>query len=335
MECSLSEVFLVLESAPTRISQSLLFVLRNTYTNGDVKMDIFFQVVLPIMAVFGAGFVLQRIRVLDVKSLAAASIYIFLPALVFTNLYEASFNQGYTIIVIYAFFLLFTMIFFVKLFARIFKWQESVESGAILTTAFMNGGNYGVPVILFSLGEAAMPYAIFLMVLQTMLMNVFGVYYASRSTSGFLRACKTVLKMPATYAAVLGIGFQAMSINIPESVYSTLTMLSNAAIPLMMVILGMQLASITSLSFNWQVILSAAGTRMILSPLIIFLFICLVPADPIIKSVILIVSAMPSAATTTMYAIEFDSEPDLVSSITLVTTLVSVVTITVLLNVIT
>ncbi|GGJ87226.1 membrane protein [Lentibacillus kapialis] len=298
-------------------------------------MHIFLQVILPIMVVFGAGFVLQRIRALDVKSLAAASIYIFMPALVFTNLYEAHFNQGYTVIVVYAIFLLFSMIFFVKLLARLFKWRASVESGAILATAFMNGGNYGVPVILFSIGEEAMPYAIFLMVLQTMIMNVFGVYYASRSTSGFWRACKTVLKMPATYAAILGIGFQALPISIPESVYSTLTMLSNAAIPLMMVILGMQLASITSLSFNWQVILSTATTRMILSPLLIFLFIWIVPADPVIKSILLIVAAMPSAATTTMYAIEFDAEPDLVSSITLVTTLISVVTVTVLLNVIT
>ncbi|TFJ94246.1 AEC family transporter [Lentibacillus salicampi] len=298
-------------------------------------MALFFQVVLPIVAVFAAGFLLQRIRILDVKSLAAASIFIFMPALVFTTLYEASFNQGYTMIAIFAFLLLVAMILFVKVFARVFKWPESVESGAILSTAFMNGGNYGVPVILFSIGEAAMPYAIFLMVLQTMIMNVFGVYYASRSTSGFWRACKTVLKMPATYAAIIGVGLQALSINIPGSIYSTLTMLSDAAIPLMMVILGMQLASITSLSFNWQVILSAAGARMILSPLLAFLFIWLVPVDPMIGVVLVVVAAMPSAATTTIYAIEFDSEPDLVSSITLVTTLISIVTVTILLNVIT
>ncbi|WP_255488132.1 hypothetical protein [Ornithinibacillus hominis] len=43
---------------------------------------------------------------------------------------------------------------------------------------------------------------------------------------------------------------------------------------------------------------------------------------------------MPSAATTTMYAIQFDTEPELVSSITLVSTLFSIVSITVLLNMI-
>lgn len=297
-------------------------------------MGLFFQVVLPIMAVFGSGFILQRIRILDVKSLATTSIYIFLPTLVFTTLYESSFNQGYTYIIVFAFFLLFMMIVINKILARVFKWNQSVESGSILTTAFMNGGNYGVPVILYSIGEAAMPYAIFFMVLQSLVMNVFGVYYASRSTSGFSRAFKTIFKMPATYAAVLAFLLQAIPWEIPESIYSTLTMVADAAIPLMMVMLGMQLASITSLKFNWQVILSAVGVRMVVSPLLAFLFVWILPIEPVLASVIIIVAAMPSAATTTMYAIEFDSEPDLVSSITLVTTLISIVTVTVLLNVI-
>ncbi len=295
-------------------------------------MHLFVQVVLPIMAVFGAGYVLQRIRILDVKSIAAASIYIFLPALVFTTLYEASFNRGYTVIILFAAVLLVAMIGLVKLFAWVFKWSESVESGSILTTAFMNSGNYGVPVMLFAIGEAAMPYAIFLMVLQSLIMNVFGVYYASRSSSGFYGHALPFSKMPATYAAILAFVFQAFSWDVPETVYSTLSMLGDAAVPLMMVLLGMQLASITSLQFNWQVILTTAGVRMVLSPLIAFLFIWLVPIEPVVGSVLVIAAAMPSAATTTMYAVEFDTEPDLVSSITLVTTLISIVTVTVLLN---
>ncbi|MFC4557624.1 AEC family transporter [Virgibacillus kekensis] len=297
-------------------------------------MVLFFQVILPIIAVFGAGYILQRIRVLDVKSIATASIYIFLPALVFTTLYESTFNQGFTIIIVFAFFLLFMMIVINKALARIFKWNRSVESASILTTAFMNGGNYGVPVMLYSIGNAAMPYAIFFMVLQSLVMNVFGVYYASRSTSGFMKAFVTIFKMPATYAAVLAFVFQAIPWEIPESIYSTLTMVGGAAIPMMMVMLGMQLASITSLNFNWQVISSALGVRMIVSPLLAFLFIWILNVDPIISAVILVVAAMPSAATTTMYAIEFDTEPDLVSSITLVTTLFSIISVTVLLNII-
>lgn len=297
-------------------------------------MGLFFEVVLPIIAVFAAGFLLQRIRVIDVKSVATVSIYIFLPALVFTSLYEAEYDQRFTIIIIFAFFLLAMMIFINKILARIFNWNQSTESATILTTAFMNGGNYGVPVILFSLGDAALPYAIFFMVLQSLVMNSFGVYYASKSTSGIPRAIKTIFKMPATYAAVLAFIFQEIPWEIPTAAYSTLTMVGGAAIPVMMVMLGMQLASITSLKFNWQILTSAVVVRMVISPLLAFLFIIALDVDSLIGSVLLIIAAMPSAATTTMYAIEFDSEPDLVSSITLVTTLLSIVTVTVLLNVI-
>ncbi|HLR08817.1 MAG TPA: AEC family transporter [Bacillota bacterium] len=297
-------------------------------------MGLFFTVILPIMAVFAAGFILQRIRMLDVKSIAPVSIYIFLPALVFTTLYESSFNIGYSTIVVFASFLLGTMVIINKVLAKLFQWSRSIESASILTSAFMNSGNYGVPVILFSVGEAALPYAIFFMVLQSLIMNVFGVYYASRSTSGMKQALRTVLKMPATYAAVLAFVLQTIAWEIPEPIDSTLTMLSHASIPLMMVILGMQLASITSLQFNWQVLISAASIRLIISPLLAFLFIWFFDVDSVVASVLVIVASMPSAATTTVYAIEFDTEPHLVSSITLVTTLTSILTVTVLLSVI-
>ncbi|MFZ3578435.1 AEC family transporter [Virgibacillus sp. DJP39] len=295
-------------------------------------MGIFFTVVLPIIAIFGAGFILQRIRVLDVKSIATTSIYIFLPALVFTSLYEAEYDKGFTIIIIFALFLLFMMILINKVLARMFKWNQSVESATILTTAFMNGGNYGVPVILYSVGSSALPYAIFFMVLQSLIMNFFGVYYASRSKNGISRALKTIFKMPATYAALLAFIFQKIPWEIPEAVYSSLSMLGDAAIPIMMVMLGMQLASITSLKFNWQVLTSAVIVRMVISPVLAVLFIMAFDVNTLIGSVLLIVASMPSAATTTMYAIEFDTEPDMVSSITLVTTLISIFSLTILLN---
>ncbi|WP_368654369.1 AEC family transporter [Ornithinibacillus sp. 4-3] len=295
-------------------------------------MGLFFSVVLPIVSIFGLGYILQRIRVLDVKSVSTVAIYIFLPALAFNSLYNANFNKGFTIVIIFAFSLLFCMIVLNKILAKIFKWPQSVESASILTTAFMNGGNYGVPVIIFVLPEAAVAYGVFFMVLQQIIMNSFGVYYASRSRSGALKAVKTVFKMPATYAVILAFLCQGLTLEVPASILSVLEMLGAATIPIMMVNLGMQLASITSLKFNWQVITSATIIRMVISPLLALGFVALLDVEPMIASVIIIVASMPSAATTTLLALEFDTEPDLVSSITLVTTLISVVSLTVLLN---
>lgn len=295
-------------------------------------MSLFLNVILPIMAVFATGFILQRIRLLDVKSVSAVTLYILSPALIFVTLYDAEFDSGFMVILIYMFVLFFIMVFLNKILAKIFKWNPNTESASILATGFMNSGNYGLPVVLYSVGNAAVPYAIFIMVVQALQNNFFGVYYASRSTSGMRRAFENILKMPTTYAAILAFLFQFLSISIPESVHSTLAMVGNAAIPVMMIMLGMQLGSITGLKLNWQVVTSAVILKMIAAPLIAFLFVLMVDMDPIIASVLIIISAMPTAATTTMYAIEFDTEPELVSSITLISTVFSIISLTVLLN---
>ncbi|BAC14548.1 AEC family transporter [Oceanobacillus iheyensis] len=298
-------------------------------------MSLFIEVIMPIMAVFASGFILQRIRLLDVKSVSAVCLYILTPALVFVTLYDATFDSGFVIIVIYMFALFFIMVFINKVLAKLFGWNSNKESAAILATGFMNSGNYGLPVVLFSIGPAAVPYAIFIMVVQALQNNFFGVYYASRSTSGMKKAMKNVLKMPTTYAAVFAFICSWLSITIPDFIHSTLTMVGDAAIPVMMIMLGMQLGSLIGLKLDWQVVVSSVSLKMIIAPLIAWLFVSIIDVDPLIATVLIIISAMPTAATTTMYAIEFDTEPELVSSITFISTIVSVITLTILLNIIT
>ncbi|MFD1848672.1 AEC family transporter [Oceanobacillus bengalensis] len=296
-------------------------------------MSLFFNVILPIMLVFATGFILQRIRVLDVKSVSAVCLYILSPALVFISLYDAEFNNGYVVILVYTFLLFGIMVLLNKILARIFKWSQNIESASILATGFMNSGNYGLPVVLFALGPEALPYAVFIMVIQGLQNNFFGVYYASRSTSGMKQALMNVMKMPTTYAMFIAFIFQFLDVSIPISMYDTLSMVGDAAIPVMMIMLGMQLGSMTGIKLNWQVITSAVVLKMIGAPLIAFIFITLSNVDPLIGAILLIISAMPTAATTTMYAIEFDTEPELVSSITFIATLISIVSVTVLLNI--
>src|SRR5699024_5786219 len=117
-------------------------------------MDLFLSVILPIISVFAIGFTIQRFREIDVRSVSTLSLYVLSPALVFIGLYDAEFDQSYVIIFIFMFVLLYVMVGLNKLLAIIFKWESKKESAAILATGFMNSGNYGLPVVLFSLGEA-------------------------------------------------------------------------------------------------------------------------------------------------------------------------------------
>ncbi|MCA0985241.1 AEC family transporter [Halobacillus yeomjeoni] len=298
-------------------------------------MAIFFQVVLPVILVFFAGFVLQKVLKLEIKSISTVALYIMLPCLVFETFYDATFDRDYLMMVVFSILLLFAIVLINKVAAKLLNYDTPTESGLILSTAFMNAGNYGAPIVLFAFGEEGFVYSVSFLVLQQIVMNFFGVYYAAKGSAGISMAVKTVLKMPPTHAVWLALLFKYMNVPISENLMSSIQLVGNATIPTVMVLLGMQLANITVKNLSWDKISYAASLRLIGSPLIAWGLTVILPMGDMMANVLIISAAMPSAATTTMYAVQFDSKPDLVSSITLITTVLSIITIPIALNILT
>ncbi|MFG6119260.1 AEC family transporter [Thalassobacillus sp. B23F22_16] len=294
-------------------------------------MTVFLSVVLPVLLIFGAGYIIQLVARLDIKSLATITLYIMLPNLVFNTFYEAELDKEYVVMLIFAAVLLIAILLINKIVAKLRNYDQAMESGMILSTAFMNSGNYGTPIILFAFGKEAFTYAVSFMVLQAIIMNFFGVYYAARGSAGIKLAFKSVLKMPPTYAVIIALVMNLGSIPVPDSLLSAITLVGDATIPTMMITLGMQLAEITVKNMNWVKISYGATVRLLASPLIAYLLTLVLPMDPLMAKVMIVAAACPSAATTTMYALQFDAKPELVSSITLVTTLLSIITLPILL----
>jgi predicted permease len=294
-------------------------------------MTIFIQVVLPVLLIFLAGYGIQKWKRLDIKPISTIAIYILTPMLVFQTFYRAELNKQYAIMVLFSAVLLVALIIINKLYCKVKKYDQSIESGLILSTAFMNSGNYGAPIVLFAYGEAGFAYAVSFLVLQAIIMNFFGIYYAARGKEGFKFALKAVFEMPPTYAVILALILNLADIKVADNIMSAIDLLAAATIPLVMVILGMQLAEIKLFNMQWDKISFGVIARLLLSPLIAVGIVMLIPMEPILQKVLILSAAMPSAATTVMYAVQYDTEPELVSSVTLITTLVSIVTITVLL----
>ena len=294
-------------------------------------MTVFIQVVLPVLLVFGAGYLLQKLAKLDLKSVSTVALYIMLPCLVFKTFYNADLNGEYVMMLLFSALLLVSILVINKVVAKVKGYDPSMESGLILSTAFMNSGNYGAPIILFAFGEAGFVYSVSFLVLQAIIMNFFGVYYAARGKAGLRMAIVSVLKMPPTYAVIAALIMNLGSIKMPGNLMSSVELLANASIPMVMVVLGMQLAGISIKNMDWSKVSYASIVRLIASPAIAFVLTLFLPMSDLMASVLVVSAAMPSAATTTIYAVQFDSKPELVSSITLMTTLLSVITIPILL----
>lgn len=292
---------------------------------------LFIEVVVPVFFIFFLGFTIQKWKSLDIKSVSTVSIYVLSPALVFSTFFRADFNVEYVQMIVFSILFLVSFILLSKLYCLWRGHTRSMENGLILATAFMNAGNYGAPIILFAFGEAGFYYAVSFMVIQSVIMNVFGVYYAFRGQSGAGQAVQKVFQMPATYAVITAIFCQFIPWSLPNYVMMPVDLLADAAIPVAMLLLGMQLAELKLGQVDRLDVTFASMSRLLLSPMIAYFLLLFLNTSDLLQHVLIILVSMPTAVTTTMYAVQFNAKPTLVSSITFITTLMSIGTVTILL----
>jgi predicted permease len=258
-----------------------------------------------------------------------------LPCLVFRTLYQVDIQGDLKYIIILQVLLTTAMVIIIKTIAYLKKMSSQMESAILLGSVFMNSGNYGAAFCLFAFGQVGFQLAITFWVIQLILMNSLGVYFANRHQASIKKSMIVILRMPVVYAAVAGISFQLLNLEIPLFIYNPIDLLSNATIPLIMLLLGMQLAQV-KLTKRWGAISLGVSLRLIISPLIAWLIVVyLLPVQGVLAKVLILEAAMPTAIVTTLLAAQNNTEPDVVSGITLSTTLFSMVTLSILLYLLT
>ncbi|MGP7815608.1 AEC family transporter [Niallia sp. 01092] len=295
----------------------------------------FFAVLLPIFFIFGVGYVGEKTLKIDTKPISTMSVYLMSPVLAFSVFYETEFNSDYLMMTIYALVLVFGIIAIVYIVGRIRGYSSKKTCGMILSAAFMNNGNYGTPLVLFAFGVPALHYAVILMVIQQMIMATVGIYVAAKGSSeggSSKDTLKKVIRVPIMYGAILGVLFHFLHIPISETMLEAIKLVGNAAIPTVMLVLGMQLAKISLKNIQIQRLSFALCLRLIISPLIAWSLTLILPVDDLVKQLMIVLAATPSAANTTLYALQYGTDPDFVSSATLVTTLASLITLPIVLS---
>lgn len=293
---------------------------------------VFVNVLIPIFLVFSVGFLLQKRLDLQIKSLSQTVFYLLLPCLVFRTLYNSDLVGNLRTVIIFQLILTVILVCLVKAIVLFLKMPQKMEGALLLAVVFMNAGNYGLPFNLFAFGVSGFELAVTFYVFQSILMNSLGVYFASKHLGCIKESITAVLKLPILYAAMLGIGLQLLGLEMPAFIYKSVDLLSNATAPLIMLLLGMQLAQV-KLNGNWGAVGLGVALRLIVSPLIAWVIIRFVfPVEGLLANVIVVESAMPPAVVMTLLAMQYDCEPDVVSAITFMSTIISIVTLSVILN---
>lgn len=294
-------------------------------------ITLFLNNLIPILLAATVGFLLRKWLQLDSKTFSQIIFYILSPCLVFQLLTHSQLaNSEILHTMLFALLLAALMGGLTWILAKVLHFNRQLMAAVLITCVFMNGGNYGLPLTQFAFGDAALAFASLFFVVMSMLTNTVGVVIASSGTQTILQSLKGLLKLPATYSLTLALIFIHFKWIMPTPIDRTIAMLGDAAIPCMLILLGMQLVNIhwdgqtLALSF-------VTGMRLLVSPLIAFGLSRLFGLSGAAHQAVVLEAAMPVAVMTTVLATQFDTLPTFVTATVLVTTLLSPITLTPLL----
>lgn len=283
---------------------------------------------LPILITAGLGFLLSKTVDLNPKTISRIIFYLFSPALVFDIFVNSQLTTEEILgIVGFAFTATMSVGLIAYILAKLIGFDRRLIIAILLTTILVNSGNYGMSLNEFAFGEEALAYASIFFVVSSSMVNTIGVMIASMGKASLGKAMLNILKFPPLYALIVSITLNQLGIGLPLPLDRVISRLGEAAIPAMLVLLGMQLGT-AKLNQHLGAAALAVFVRLLVSP-----FIALGLSQPFgLEGAALQAgvteASMPTAVMTTILSTEFDVEASLVSTIVTVTTLLSPLTLT-------
>lgn len=297
----------------------------------NTLFPLFLNNLFPILLVAGIGYILGRILQVDPQSLSRVVFYVFSPFLVFDLLSNSQLSNndifrmmGFATLQM----LLIGSIAF--LLGRILKFERKQFVAMILCAITVNAGNYGLSLNLFAFGEAALAHASLYFVASAILTYTLGVAIASMGSMSLIQSLKQLIKIPAVYAAALGLLFNVFQWKFPLFIERPVTLLSDAAIPGMLILLGLQLQH-NGRAWNLGAISLASALRLLGGPLLAVATAGLMGLQGDAYKAGIIEASMPTAVLSTVLATEFDVKPAFVTTVVFLTTILSPLTLTPLL----
>jgi predicted permease len=294
----------------------------------QLLLSIFVSDLLPVFAIAGVGFLLARFAGVQVQTVSRLTFHALAPALVFNTLANSTAESG-QVARMTLFYLLVasSAATMARLAAIPLRLDRRALSAFMLVIVCSNSGNYGLPVALLAFGREALTFASVYFVASSIFTYTGGVLLAASGRRSFRDALVGIARVPAFYGAMAAALTLAFGIRWPGAVVAPITLLSDAAVPMMILVLGMQLER-ASRPERPGVVAVAVLVSLVLTPLAAMGIAHLVGLEGAAFKAGVLQTSMPTAVITTILAVEFDAVPDFVTSVVFVSTLLSPLTVT-------
>ncbi len=318
----------------------------------NVTADLIYNVALLFIMML-PGFLMKKCKLCDDrfgKGLSNLVLYIAQPALTFLA-YLRPYDHSIMInaLYVFAFSVILHGLFALAAMLCFKKAPDSMRRMLRFATIFSNVAFMGIPLIAAVL-EDKYPGATVYALLYSVTFNIFlwslGAWICTdgkdKNKNGVddftdhknKVSIVTALIHPTTIASAIGLIFFILPIEgyVPDLANEAFDMLRGLVAPLSMVVIGLRLAD---MSFKGMLgdkhMYMFIFLRHIALPLltvgIVKLVGLVIPLDPAVELVTVILAAAPAATSATMFAEKFDCDAVYVSRLVTVSTLISIVTI--------
>lgn len=211
--------------------------------------------------------------------------------------------------------------------ARALRLDRPATIALLLVVMFSNGGNYGLPVALLAFGTQALAFASVFFVCSSVLTYTGGVFLAASGRRTIAQSVAGIRHVPAIYAVAAAGIVIGLHITLPDAVMRPVTLLSDAALPVMILVLGMQLERATRPE-RPAVVLTAVALSLLVTPVLGWGLATLLGMQGAAFQAAVIQASMPAAVVTTVLALQYEVAPSFVTSVVAVSTLLSPFTLT-------
>ena len=194
-------------------------------------------------------------------------------------------------------------------------------------TIFGNVGFMGIPVCMAIFGDIGAFYAAILNIPFNLLAYTIGIALISRD-GGKKKINWKLIVNPPLITTFIAIVLLCLHVKFPRPVGSAIELLGNMIVPFSMIIIGVSLCKdkLKNLVSDWHVY-AFAPIRLFAAPILVWFVLHFIVKDPALLGSIVIVSAMPAAAISTMFSIEYGGNEQMASKTVFITTVLSVLTL--------
>ena len=288
------------------------------------------NVILPIFALIGTGAFLHRKFNLDMNTLSKLNSYLLMPAVSFSNVYQSKI-RGDTLLDILSFLIIQSLCLMIVStgISKIAKLESGLSATFKNSVVLSNSGNFGLPVsqVVFQQNPLGLSIQVVVMIFQNLLTYTYGLFNSVSVDKAKFQAIKAFLKNPVFYAFLLGVFLHAVSIRIPEYIWTPIKNTSNAFLAIALITLGAQSAFLKIKNVSLPLVLSLFG-RLILSPCIAFIIILTLKLEGTTAQSLLIASSFPTSRNSSLFALEYGNHPEYAAQTVLLSTIFSMMTVT-------